>query len=339
MWRGDRMPSFVSPRRWPWRHFKARVFATTLGLALVQAPFGEAVAAQTVTIGTAGVMGIYYPLGNALCRMVNVTRKLHGLRCSVDTSEGSVTNIEAVLAGRRDMGIAQGDTQFFAYQGSGPFEGTPQPKLRTLFGVYPETLTLVAREASGIRSIQDLEGKRVGIGTAGSGTRATMDLVLEAAGLRREDLRAALDTKIVELAPMLCENRMDAFGFVAGHPNTVLQDATVGCRTRIVPIEGPGIEALLASRPYYFRTSVPGGRYPGSSAAQPTIGTMTSIVVSADMPDEVAYAITRAVFENFDDFRKLHPALTSLTKKEALEGNVVPFHRGAERYFREAGLR
>lgn len=313
--------------------------AIGLGVTLAYAPADEAVAASTVSIGTADVMGIYYPLGNALCRMVNVTRKVHKLRCSVDTSEGSVANIKGVLDGRFDMGIAQGDTQFYAYHGSGPFKGKPQPKLRALFSVYLETLTLVAREASGIRSIQDLKGKRVGMGTAGSGTRATMDLVLEAAGLRPEDLKAALDTQIGELASTLCENRMDAFGFVAGHPNAVFQDATAGCRTRVVPVEGPGIDALLASRPYYLKTFVPGGIYRGTSVAQPTIGTMASIVVSADMPEDVAYAITRAVFENFDDFRKLTPALASLTKQQALEGNVVPLHPGAERYFREAGLR
>lgn len=337
---GDAVIHMRDRARWlhpAWRRAKLVAVVTVLGVALL-APTSVAHAARTVAIGTAGVMGLYYPLGNALCRMVNVTRKVHGLRCSVETSEGSVANIERVLAGDLDMGIAQGDTQYFAYHGSGPFAGKPQSRLRTLFGVYPETFTLVAREASGIRSIQDLRGKRVGIGTAGSGTRATMDLVLEAAGLRREDLRAALDTKIVEMAPMLCENRMDAFGFVAGHPNAVFQDATVGCRTRIVPVEGPGIDALLVSRPYYMRASVPGGMYQGSASAQPTIGTMTSIVVSADMSEEVAYGITRAVFEAFDDFRKLHPALASLTKQQAVTGNVVPFHPGAERYFREAGL-
>ena len=312
--------------------------ALALGVALMPASSRD-VAAATVTIGTAGVMGAYYPLGGAVCRMVNVTRKLHKLRCSVEPSEGSVANIKGVLAGDLDLGIAQADTQFYAREGSGPFQGRAAPKLRMLFSVYPETLTLVARENSGIRSVKDLAGKRVAMGTAGSGTRATMELVLGAVGLRREDLKAAPDIKIVEMPPALCENRIDAFAFVSGHPNPVLQDATGGCRARIVPVEGPKIDALVAERPYYIRMSVPGGVYPGTRTPQPTIGTMASIVVSADMPDDVAYAITRAVFENFDDFRKLHPSLVTLTREQALEGNAVPFHPGAERYFREAGLR
>jgi len=309
-----------------------------LGIALTQAVVGDAVAAQTVKIGTAGVMGVYYPLGGALCRMVNVTRKVHKLRCSVEASEGSVANIRGVLAGDLDMGIAQSDTQFEAAQGRGSFKGAPQPKLRALFNVYPETLTLVAREDAGIRSLADLKGKRVNLGTAGSGTRATMELVLQTAGLRTEDLKAALDVKIVEMPTSLCEAKMDAFAFVAGHPNPILQDAASGCRTRIVPVTGPAVDRLVASHPYYMRTSIPGGVYKGTDSPQPTIGTTTTIVVSADMPEDVAYGITKAVFDNFDDFRKLHPALASLTKEQAVKGQPVPFHPGAEKYFREAGL-
>lgn len=309
-----------------------------LVLALSHVPAREAEAAQTVTIGTAGVMGVYYPLGGALCRMVNVTRKVHKLRCSVEPSEGSVSNIRGVLAGDLDMGIAQSDTQFYAREGQGPFGGKPQPKLRALFNVYPETLTLIAREDAGIRSVSDLKGKRVSLGTAGSGTRATMELLLQAAGVRKEDLKAALDTKIVEMPTWLCESKMDAFAFVAGHPNPILQDAAGGCRTRIVPVTGPAVDGLLAAHPYYMRASVPGGVYKGTDSPQPTLGTTATIVVSADMPDAVAYAITKAVFDNFDDFRKLHPSLATLTKEQALKGQPVPFHPGAEKYLREAGL-
>lgn len=306
-------------------------------VAFAPVPSRDAHAAQTVTIGTAGVMGMYYPLGGAVCRMVNVTRKQHRLRCSVESSEGSVANIRGVLGGQFDMGIAQGDTQLQAREGQGAFDGKPQPKLRGLFNVYPETLALVAREDANIRSLRDLKGKRVSIGTPGSGTRFTMELVLAAAGLRKEDLGAVVDTKIVELPPALCDNKVDAFAFMAGHPNPILQDASTGCRTRFVPITGPGIDALVVTHPYFARTEVPAGVYKGVATPQPTIGTMASIVVSADMPDDVAYAITKAVFENFDDFRKLHAALSPLTRETAARRQAVPTHPGAERYFREAG--
>lgn len=297
-----------------------------------------AAAGQTVTIGTAGVMGVYYPLGGAICRMVNVTRKEHKLRCSVEPSEGSVANIKAVVSGDLDLGIAQSDVQYYARQGEGPFKDKPQPKLRALFSVHPEVFTVVAREDADIRTLADLRGKRVSVGSAGSGTRATMDLVMNAVGIARRDLKSALEIKFVELAPALCENKIDAFVFVAGHPNPIVQDAANGCRVHVVPVAGPQIDALIAGRPYYAKTQIGGRMYKGTDSPQLTFGTMATIVVSEDMPEATAYAITKAVFDNFDDFRKLHPALAGLEKKDALKGESVPFHPGAAKYFREAGL-
>jgi TRAP transporter TAXI family solute receptor len=140
------------------------------------------------------------------------------------------------------------------------------------------------------------------------------------------------------MSPALCENKIDAFVFVAGHPNAVFHEAADSCKTRIIPVDGAPIDALVRGKPYYAKGEVPGRVYKGTDAAQPTFGTMATVVVSQDMPDEVAYAITKAVFDNFDDFRKLHPALAGLTKRQALQGEAVPFHPGAERYFREVGL-
>jgi TRAP transporter TAXI family solute receptor len=295
-------------------------------------------AARTITVGTAGVMGVYYPLGGAVCRMVNVTRKLHKLRCSVEPSEGSVANIRDVVSGDVDIGIAQSDIQFYAREGEGPFKGKPQPKLRALFSVYPELLTVMTREDANVKRFEDLRGKRVSVGTQGSGTRATMELVMGALGVKSSEFKAALELKFVEMPPALCENKIDAFVFVAGHPNPVLQDAANGCKTRIVPVTGAAIDALIAARPYYAKGDVPARVYKGTDSAQPTLGTVATLVVSADMSDETAYAITKAVFDNFEDFRKLHPALGSLTKQDALKGETVPFHPGAVRYFKEAGL-
>ena len=285
-------------------------------------PVPATAAPATITIGTAGVMGVYYPLGGAVCRMVNVTRKAHKLRCSVEPSEGSVANIRDVMSGAVDVGIAQSDTQYYARQGEGPFKDKPQPKLRALFNVYPEMLFVMSREEANIKRFEDLKGKRVSIGTPGSGTRATMDLVMNAHGVARSDLKAAVEMKFVEMPPALCENKIDAFVFVAGHPNVILQDAANGCRTRIVPVAGPAVDELLAGRPYYAKAEIPARAYKGTEAAQPTIGTVATLVVSADMPDDTAYAITKAVFENFDDFRKLHPAIASLSKEDAVKAHA-----------------
>jgi len=315
----------------------ARVSLLLCAAFLIAASTRSIAAPQTVTIGTAGVMGVYYPLGGAICRMVNVTRKEHKLRCSVEPSEGSVANIKSVLDGDIDVGIAQSDVQFYAREGEGPFQDKPQPKLRALFSVYPELLTLMARDDADIRRFEDLKGKRVSIGTSGSGTRATMDLVMNAYAMKRSDLKAAVEMKFVEMPTALCENKIDAFVFVAGHPNAIFQDAAAGCKARVVPVAGPRIDALIAGRPYYTKADVP-AIYKGMDGPQPTFGTIATIVVSEDMPEATAYAITKAVFESFDDFRKLLPALANLKKREALTGETVPFHPGAVKYFKEAGL-
>jgi uncharacterized protein len=295
-------------------------------------------AQTTITIGTAGVMGVYYPLGGAVCRMVNVTRKTHKLRCSVEPSEGSVANIRDVVNGDVDVGLAQSDIQFYAREGQGPFKGKPQPKLRALFSVYPELLTVMTREDANIARFEDLRGKRVSIGTVGSGTRATMELVMQALGVDRTELKSALELKFIEMPNALCDNKIDAFVFVAGHPNPVFHEAANGCKTKIIAVAGDPIDAFLASRPYYAKAQIPARMYKGTDVAQSTLGTVATVVVSADMPDETAYAITKAVFDNFDDFRKLHPALAPLTKQDALKGETVPFHPGAVKYFKEAGL-
>ena len=306
--------------------------ATLAGLPAVHAQ------RTNVTIGTAGVMGVYYPLGGAVCRMVNATRKEHRIRCSVEPSEGSVANIKGVIEGDVDLGFAQSDTQYYALKGQGPFKDNPQPKLRALFTVYPEVFTLMARADANIRKLEDIKGKRIAIGTAGSGTRATLELVLKAYGIKRSDLKSAVELKFIELAPALCDNKIDAFVFVAGHPNAILSDAATSCATSIAAVAGAPIDKLVASQPFYAKAEIPARMYKGTDTAQPSFGTVATMVVSADMPEATAYAITKAVFENFADFRKLHPAIAHITKEGSLRGETVPFHPGAVKYFKEAGL-
>jgi uncharacterized protein len=323
------LPKMLHPRR------VASLALVMLVLACAASPV-LAAGKQVVTIGTAGVQGVYYPLGGAVCRMINVTRKSHGLRCTVAPSEGSVANIRAVLAGTYEMGLAQSDMQYRARAGEPPF-AAPTSRLRALFSIYPELFTVMARPDAHVRTIADLKDKRVSLGTRGSGTRATAELVLAAFGLAPADLRQVADLRFVELAPALCEGKVDAFVFVAGHPNPVFQDAAGACGAALVPVEGAAVDAMLAARPYYAKASIPAGLYRGS-AAVPTFGTVASLVVSEDMPEATAYAITKAVFDHFDDFRRMNPALANATRAGAATGSAVPLHPGAVRYFKEVGL-
>lgn len=291
-----------------------------------------------ITVGTGGIVGVYYPLGGAICRFVNASRKDHGLRCTVESTGGSVFNINAVMSGDMDIGFAQSDTQYYAMTGAAAFKDKPQPKLRALFSVYPELLTLVTRQDANIKTFADIKGKRINVGDPGSGTRVTTELVMKEMGIKLEDLKFAGELKFVEMAPALCDNKIDAFTFVAGHPNAIFQEAATTCASSIASITGPAVDKLVKENAFYAKASVPGKMYKGTDNPQPTFGVMATVVASADLPEQTAYIITKAVFDNFDDFRKLHPAVANITKEQMLEGNTVPFHPGALKYFKEKGL-
>ena len=291
-----------------------------------------------ITVGTGGIVGVYYPLGGAICRFVNANRKDHGLRCTVESTGGSVFNINAVMSGDMDIGFAQSDTQYYAMTGAAAFKDKPQPKLRALFSVYPELLTLVTRQDANIKTFSDIKGKRINVGDPGSGTRVTTELVMKEMGIKVEDLKFAGELKFVEMAPALCDNKIDAFTFVAGHPNAIFQEAATTCASSIASVTGPAVDKLVKEHPFYAKASVPGKMYKGTDNAQPTFGVLATVVASADLPEQTAYVITKAVFDNFDDFRKLHPAVANITKEQMLEGNTVPFHPGALKYFKEKGL-
>jgi uncharacterized protein len=318
---------------------KAIVAAAAIITGAMLVPLQSAHSADKfITVGTGGIVGVYYPLGGAICRFVNAGRKDHGLRCTVESTGGSVFNINAVMSGDMDIGFAQSDTQYYAMTGAGAFKDKPQPKLRALFSVYPELFTLVTRQDANIKKFEDIKGKRINIGDPGSGSRSTMDLVMKGFGISNTDLKLATELKFVEMAPALCDNKIDAFVFVAGHPNAIFQEAATSCASSIASVAGPAIEKLVKDNPFYAKANVPGKMYKGTDNAQPTFGVLATLVASADMPEQTAYTITKAVFDNFDDFRKLHPAIANITKESMLEGNTVPFHPGALKYFKEKGL-
>ncbi|MBC7134927.1 MAG: TAXI family TRAP transporter solute-binding subunit, partial [Oceanibaculum nanhaiense] len=199
------------------------------GLALAD---GTAAQAQQkfFTIGTGGVTGVYYPAGGAICRLVNADRKTHGLRCSVESTGGSIYNINAISQGEMEIGVAQSDWQYHAYNGTaGQFEGKPIKQIRAMFSLHPEPFTVLARKDSGIKNFEDMKGKRVNIGNPGSGQRATMDVVLKAKGWTTADFSLASELKPAEQSQALCDNKVDAIVYTVGHPNGSIQEATTSC--------------------------------------------------------------------------------------------------------------
>jgi len=310
---------------------------------LVAAMLGAVSVAQAqrfVTIGTGGVTGVYYPTGGAICRLVNKDTDRHGIRCNVEATGGSIFNLNAIRGGEMDMGVAQSDAQYHAYHGTDQFAETgPNKKLRAVFSVHPEPFTLVARADSGIATLADLKGKRVNVGNPGSGQRATMEVVMEAMGWTSDDFALVSELKSAEQAMALCDNKVDAIVFTVGHPNGSIKEATTTCDAVVVAVAGPAIDKLVADNTYYRSAVIPGGMYTGSDQDVATFGVGATFVSSADVPEDMVYEVVKAVFDNFDKFRRLHPAFQHLEKEQMVaDGLSAPLHPGAERYFREAGL-
>lgn len=320
---------------------KALMFLLALAIAVCFVPVTQVAAAQEfVTIGTGGVTGVYYPTGGAICRLVNKSRKDHGIRCSVESTGGSVYNLNTIAEGELDMGVAQSDWQYHAYNGTSKFaDQGPNKKLRAVFSVHPEPFTVVARADSGITNFDDIKGKRVNIGNPGSGQRGTMDVVMEAKGMSVDDLKLASELKASEQASALCDNKVDAMVYVVGHPNGSIKEATTSCASVLVNVDGPAIEELIAERPYYRTATIPAGMYRGNSEDTLTFGVGATFVSSADVPENVIYNVVKAVFDNFEEFKRLHPAFSVLKKEEMVkDGLSAPLHDGAKKYYKEVGL-
>ncbi len=302
---------------------------------------GAASAQQTfVAIGTGGVTGVYYPTGGAICRLVNRGRADHGIRCGVESTGGSVFNINAIRNGELEFGVAQSDWQFHAFNGSsrfeeqGAFEG-----LRAVFSVHPEPFTVVARADAGISTFDDLKGKRVNVGNPGSGQRGTMEVLMEAKGWTMGDFALASELQAAEQTQALCDNNIDAMIYTVGHPSGSIQEATTACDSVLVEVSGDAVDGLVNDNPYYRTATIPGGMYRGNDSDTATFGVGATFVTSADVPEAVVYEVVKAVFENIDQFKGLHPAFANLDPAEmANDGLSAPLHDGAAKYFKEAGL-
>ncbi len=315
---------------------KSSITAVALTTFLAPAAFAE----EFITIGTGGVTGVYYPTGGAICRLVNKDRKEHGIRCSVESTGGSVYNINTIREGELEFGVAQSDWQHHAFHGTsrfeeaGAFEG-----LRAVFSVHPEPFTVVARADAGITNFDDLKGKRVNIGNPGSGQRGTMETLMTAKGWGQDAFALATEMKVAEQSAALCDNQIDAMVVTVGHPSGTIQEATTACDSVLVTVDGAEVDGLIADNPFYRTATIPGGMYRGSDADVSTFGVGATFVSSTDVSEEAVYTIVKAVFENIEDFRKLHPAFANLDPKAmATAGLSAPLHAGAEKYYKEAGL-
>jgi uncharacterized protein len=321
----------VMPFRWKNLVFVGAIAASlSAGPALAQQRF--------VTIGTGGVTGVYYAVGGAICRLMNKDRKTTGIRCSTESTGGSVFNVNAIKTGELDFGLSQSDVQYNAYNGAGQFKDEPMKDLRAVFSVHAEPFTVLARPDAGVKRFEDFKGKRFNVGNPGSGTRASMEELLKQMNWTLSDFSLASELKADEQGPALCDNKIDGFFYGVGHPSAAIQDPTTACGAKLISLEGPAVEALVKAHPYYSYATIPGGMYAHNPDPTKTYGVRATLVTSAKTSDDVVYALVKAVSDNFDEFKKLHPAFSNLDPKEMVKvGLSAPLHPGAAKYFKEKG--
>jgi hypothetical protein len=319
--------------------FRLAAIAFSL-LVVAGTVFAAQAGEKFITIGTAGELGVYYPAGGAICRLVKRGIKEHGIRCFVEQTSGSVYNLKALRAGEIDLALAQTDWLYHAYKGTRDFAGSgPDTTLRSVFSLHTEAFTILARADSGIKTLQDLKGKRIGIGDDGSGMRATAEEFIKAEGWHKDSFATMLELKPDEQGKALCAGKVDVVLFTSGHPNGIMQEITHKCATHLIAAQGPEIDKLLKDNPYYLRVSLPGGMYPGSPKTINTFGVKATLVTSSKVDEETVYQVVKAVFSDLDNFKTLHPVFSTLDKTRMIsEGLIVPMHAGALRYYREAGL-
>ncbi len=299
-------------------------------------------ATNYITLGTGGVTGVYYPAGGAICRMVNRGRKKHGIRCSVESTGGSIANLNAIRSNNIDLGIVQSDWQYHAYNGTGFFgDQSPFKSLRSVLSLYTETFTIAVSEKSGIKTLDDIADKKVNFGPQGSGMYATMEVLVEAKGWKKSNFAAITYLQPSEQPKALCEGKIDVLIFAGGNPNGVLQEAAQLCKTKIIPIDKETIDKLIKTNNFYVKAVIPGGLYANNPSDVETFGVKSTLVTSDKISADVVYNLTKAVMDNFDNFKTLHPVFSSIRSKNDLiprDGNAAPIHPGAAKYFKEAGL-
>lgn len=318
------------------RSVARRVGLSVLATSLLVPP----AAAETtgLTVGAGRPAGVYHPVTEIVAGLL--TDGVEGLDIGIVSTGGSMENLSRVAVGDLSMGIARSDVLNDALLGFGAFEGVePMSDLRLLFALYAEPLVIIARADAGIASLDDLAGKTVNIGPAGSASRTVLEQVLEAWEPAGEGLGAVEELPVEEQVGALCDGRVDAIAFISATPTATVAEALKACETVLVPIEGAPFTQILETQPHFVATTIPAGIYEDQAQDVQTLGPVAAVVVGADMADDLAYRLTRALFERLDELDRLLPVVPGIGAEARTGGGLgAPLHPGAIRYYREADL-
>ncbi|MDR2461566.1 MAG: TAXI family TRAP transporter solute-binding subunit [Deltaproteobacteria bacterium] len=324
--------------------FLAKIYLTSLLIATFlffpTKVFGQSLKELYINLGTGGVTGVYYPVGQAICRLVGSDGETEPIiYCTALSSSGSAANINSLKLGDLDLALVQSDIQHYAYTGTEVFAGVgPNLELRELFALHSESFNLVVRDDANIFSFEDLEGKRVNLGVPGSGNRKTFEMLIEEFGWTTDIFASAEEFKTPEMASALCNNKIDAYIYVVGHPNASIQEAANSCSSHLVPVTGPKVDSFLQKYPYFSISIIPGGMYRGTNNDVVTFGPRATLMATTKLSDDLAYRITKALFDNLEDLKSQHLSLSNLTAEGMIITYSAPLHDGAVKYFKEKGL-
>jgi TRAP transporter TAXI family solute receptor len=314
------------------------VIAMLTNVAAVVAAPARAAAEVFASVGTGEPNGVYYPVGKAICQIVNRDLSTHGVRCSPEATPGSVYNVSAIQSGELEFGIVQSDVHYAAYKGEGAWIGRPFIGLRSVLSLYPELVTVMARADSHIQDLEGLAGRRVSVGSRGTGTRATWGAIEEELGWRDEDRIRPVEMRADATTSALCSEAIDASMLIVGHPSPLVKTQQHACTVNFVAINGPAIDKLLHYRLYYQRGTIPADLYE-IAADVPTFGGRATLVTSASVDPRVVAVIAKALLVHVADLRTLHPALARLRQRDMIiDGLTAPLHPGAEQVYNELGL-
>ena len=293
-----------------------------------------ALAQEQLSIATGGTGGVYYPMGGGLAEIINA--HVAGYTATAEVTGASVENMGLIARGDADLALALADTVQQAYGGTGRFDGQALPMVRGLASMYANMIHIVALESSGITSLQDLRGRRVSVGAPGSGTEVNANAILLANGITYDDIEEQR-LNFNETADALANGDIDAGFWSVGAPTSSILNLATTNRIVIIALTPEEMANAIGADPVMAQTTLPGGTYTGVDADLAVLGIPNVLVVSSEMDDDLAYAITRAMFENIDALRAVHPAANETSVEFTMTATPIPLHPGAIRYYEEIG--
>ncbi len=314
---------------------KARkMYCCIAAAAMLMAAAAVAADSKFISIATGGTAGAYFPIGAGLADVINT--KLTGYNASAQVTGASKINCINVNAGKSDLALVLGDTLAYAYKGDelGGFK-EPLKNLRVIANIYPNTIQIVARKDSGIKTLADLKGKKVSVGAPGSGTEINARQIFAAAGMTYKDFGRTDYLSFSESADQMKNRAIDVTLMSSGLPNPGIMDISVSQDIVIVPIAGDVAMKLEKEHPFFIPSVIPQGTYKGQDADASTVSVPNFLITRADLDEKTAYEITKAMFENLDRLVQAHAAAKGIRLAGATKGLPVPLHPGAEKYYRE----